>query len=134
SDADLAALRALIARADVFVHSLTPEQEHAKGLARMALAAANPGLIECALSAYGRDTPLSGRPYGESLAAARLGLMSTLTSRWREGPVYLGHPAMHYALMFVASIGVLAALRARRESGEGQSIDASLLDAAAALS
>ncbi|HRE44022.1 MAG TPA: CoA transferase [Terricaulis sp.] len=134
SDADLETLRALIARADVFVHSLAPEQEEAKGLARAALAAANPGLITCALSAYGRDTPLSSRPYGESLAAARLGLMSTLTSRWREGPVYLGHPAMHYGLMFVASIGVLAALRARRESGEGQSIDASLLDAAAALS
>jgi len=133
-EADRAKLRALTARADVFVHAFGAAEAQAKGLSRAALAEANPGLIECALSAYGADTPLSARPYGESLAAARLGLMSTMSSPRREGPVYLGHPAMHYALMFVASIGVLAALRARRMNGVGQTIDASLLDAAAALS
>jgi crotonobetainyl-CoA:carnitine CoA-transferase CaiB-like acyl-CoA transferase len=123
----------LIARADVLLHSLSADDARSLGFDRAALAADNPGLIVCALSAYG-DTPLRGRPYGESLAAARLGLMSTLSTPLRDGPVYLGHPALHYGQAFVATIGVLAALRARRLTGQGQNVDASLLDGAAALS
>lgn len=133
-EADCQKLRALAARADVLMHALSPEEARAKGLDRASLAADNPGLIECAISAYGRDTPLSGRPFGEALAAARLGLMNALTSPRREGPVYLGHPAVHYGTTFVIAIGVLAAVHARRATGVGQTVDASLLDGAAALS
>jgi len=133
-EADCAKARALAVRADVLIHSLSPDDARAKGLDRTSVSAQNPGLIECALSAYGRDTPLSGRPYGESLAAARFGLMTTLSSPRRVGPIYLGHPAMHYGLTFVAAIGVLAAVHARRSTGVGQTLDASLLDGAAALS
>lgn len=124
-------VRELAARADILLHSFSDAK--ALGMDREGLAHDNPGLIVCALSAYG-DTPLSGRPYGESLAAARLGLMSTLTTPLRDGPVYLGHPALHYGQAFVAVIGALAALRTRRLTGVGQSVDASLLDGAAALS
>ena len=131
---DCRKLRTLAARADVLIHSLSVDEARAKGLDRASLADENPGLIECAVSAYGRDTPLSDRPFGESLAAARLGLMTTLTSPRREGPVYLGHPAVHYGATFVIAIGVLAAVHARRATGIGQTIDASLLDGAAALS
>ncbi|GAM98248.1 CAIB/BAIF family protein [alpha proteobacterium U9-1i] len=133
-EGDCRKARALAARADILIHSLSREDARARGFDRDALKADNPGLIVCALSAYGFDTPLSDRPYGESLAAARLGLMNTLSSPRRVGPVYPGHPALHYGHAFVIAIGALAALRARRINGQGQTVDASMLDGAAALS
>lgn len=121
-------LRRLIATADVLVHSLEDEEAAALGLDRAALATAQPGLIVCALTAYGADTPFAGRPYGESLAAALLGTMVERTSQHRPGPLYLGHPALHYGQAFMAAIDILAALRARHVTGEGQKVEASLLD------
>lgn len=122
-------IRGLIATADVLIHSLTDDAARWLGFDRDCLAADNPGLIVCALTAYGADTPFGDRPYGESLAAARLGAMIDKSSPFRAGPVYLGHPALHYGQAFLAVIDILAALRARHESGEGQRVEASLLDA-----
>ena len=79
-------------------------------------------------------TPFAGRPYGESLAAGLLGAMVDKGSSFRPGPMYLGHPALHYGQAFLASIGVLAAIKARRETGRGQQVEASLLDAMLAQS
>ncbi|TZG24963.1 CaiB/BaiF CoA transferase family protein [Sphingomonas montanisoli] len=131
---DRAKLKSLIAKADIFIHSMTTEQARALGLDREALEGDNPGLIVCALEAYGDDTPYADRPYGESLAAAKLGLMVDKASSFRPGPMYPGHPALHYGQAFLANIGVLAAIRARRENGAGQTVRASLLDAMSAQS
>ena len=133
-DAGRERLRRLIAGADVFVHSLEASEAAALGLDAAALNAQHPALVVCALTAYGADTPHAGRPYGESLAAARLGTMIDKGSPFREGPVYLGHPALHYGQAFLAVISVLAAIRARRETGQGQGVEASLLDAMLAQS
>ncbi len=121
-------LRRLISTADVFIHSLEAPEAAALKLDRESFASPQPGLVVCALTAYGADAPLTGRPYGEALAAALLGTMVDKSSALRPGPVYLGHPALHYGQAFVAAIDILAALRARRVTGEGQAVDASLLD------
>lgn len=133
-DGERARLAALIASADIFVHSLDTAEAARLGLDPATLAADNPGLIVCALQAYGDDTPHAGRPYGESLAAARLGTMIDKTSSFRPGPMYLGHPALHYGQAFLAVIGILAAVRARHETGAGQLVEASLMDAMLAQS
>lgn len=131
---DTGRLKALIATADIFIHSLETADAERLGLTQAALAATNPGLIVCALQAYGDDTPHAGRPYGESLAAARLGLMIDKTSSFRPGPMYPGHPALHYGQAFLAVIGILAAVRARHHTGMGQTVEASLMDAMLAQS
>jgi crotonobetainyl-CoA:carnitine CoA-transferase CaiB-like acyl-CoA transferase len=96
------------------------EDEAAKlGLDGASLAREFPHLVVTALTAYGADTPFAGRPHGESLAAALLGTMVDRSSPFRPGPVYLGHPALHYGQAFLATIGALAALRARRKSAPG---------------
>ena len=99
------------------------------GLDQASLAKDNPGIVVCSLNAYGTDAPFADRPYGEALAAARLGAMIDKSSSFRPGPVYLGHPALHYGQAFLAAISILAALRARHENGEGQAVEATLLDA-----
>lgn len=132
--ADLQKLKGLLAGADLLIHSLASEEARLLGLDEASLAAAFPALVVVSLSAYGQNTPLSGRPYGESLAAARLGTMVDKGSQLRPGPVYLGHPALHYGQAFLAVIGALAALQARHMIGTGQLVDASLLDSMAAQS
>lgn len=127
--AEREALKRLIASADVFIHSLEDAEAEALGLDHATLNAAHPGLVVCALTAYGSDTPFAGRPYGESLTAARLGTMIDKSSAFRPGPVYLGHPALHYGQAFIAVIDILAALRAEHETGLGQGVEASLMDA-----
>ena len=132
--AERATVAELIATADIFLHSLETAEAAALGLDRETLARDNPGLIVCALQAYGDDTPFAGRPYGESLAAAKLGTMIDKSSSFRPGPMYLGHPALHYGQAFLAAIGILAAVRARHRTGTGQTVAASLMDAMLAQS
>jgi len=127
--ADTETLRGLLKTADIFIHSLTDAEAAALGLDEASLERDFPALVSCALTAYSRGTPFSDRPYGESLAAAKLGTMVDKGSSHRPGPMYLGHPALHYGQAFLAVINSLAAIRARRAIGEGQGTEASLLDA-----
>ena len=123
------ALHALLRRADIFLHALEPDEAAALGLDEQALDRDFPALVSCALSAYGNAAPFAGRPYGESLAAAKLGTMVDRGSSHRDGPMYLGHPALHYGQAFLAAVSALAAIRARRVIGVGQQVESSLLDA-----
>lgn len=125
---DLARIKTLAASADILMHSLEQPEARALGLDSAGLSAANPGLIVCALTAYGQDTPFRDRPYGESLVAAKFAGMLEKGSPYRDGPLYMGHPALHYGQAFVAVIDALAALRARRVNGSGQDVESSLLD------
>ncbi|WP_327754630.1 CoA transferase [Sphingobium sp. SJ10-10] len=130
----LQSLRDLLEGADIFIHALEEKDAAALGLDGESLARDFPELVVCALTAYGADTPFAGRPHGESLAAALLGTMIDRSSSFRPGPVYLGHPALHYGQAFLGVIGALSAVRARRHIGHGQRVEASLLDAMIAQS
>lgn len=134
ADADQDTLRGLLSGADVFIHSLETATAAALGLDRASLERDFPALVTCALSAYGDDTPLADRPYGESLAAAVLGTMAEKGTPHRPGPVYLGHPALHYGQAFLAVIDILALLRKRHENGLGEAVQVSLMDAMLAQS
>jgi crotonobetainyl-CoA:carnitine CoA-transferase CaiB-like acyl-CoA transferase len=126
-----ATVDALLARADVLLDNgaarpggrLEPE----------AIRERFPHLVHCYISAYGLDGPFLGRPGYDSLVAARLGLMAEQAGH-RDGPKFLGHPAVDYVAGFLAVIGVLSALHARRSTGMGQFVDTSLLDSALSLS
>ncbi|WP_336962715.1 CoA transferase [Sphingobium aquiterrae] len=133
-DADRESLRALLKGADIFIHAMEEKHAAALGLDEASLKRDFPALVVMALTAYGADTPFADRPHGEALAAARLGTMIDKGSPFRPGPVYLGHPALHYGQAFLGVIGALAALRARYHIGVGQRIEASLLDAMIAQS
>jgi crotonobetainyl-CoA:carnitine CoA-transferase CaiB-like acyl-CoA transferase len=124
----------LVDGADILFHSLSDADATRLGFDEASLRKRNPGLAVCVLTAYGADTPFADRPYGESLAAALLGTMIDKKSSFRDGPMYLGHPALHYGQAFLAVINVLSALRARREMGVGQWSEASLLDSMIAQS
>ena len=119
--------------ADVLIESFGPGRAAALGFDDAALRAENPGLVVCSLSGYGPDGPWRDRPGYDCLVAARLGLMAEQPGH-RDGPVFLGHPNVVYGTALLATIGSLAALRARDVTGEGQVVDVSLLDGAVAQS
>jgi crotonobetainyl-CoA:carnitine CoA-transferase CaiB-like acyl-CoA transferase len=125
---DRETLRGLLKGADIFIHAMTEQEAAAVGLDVASLERDFPALVSCALTAYNADTPYADRPYGESLAAAKLGVMSNKGSSHRPGPMYLGHPALHYGQAFLAVLSSLAAICARRRIGTGQAVEASLLD------
>jgi crotonobetainyl-CoA:carnitine CoA-transferase CaiB-like acyl-CoA transferase len=120
-------VEALLARADVLLDS--GPGAPTGPLAPNAVGDRHPHLVHCRISAYGVDGPFCDRPGWDALVAARFGLMAEQPGH-REGPVFLGHPAIDYVTAFLADMGVLAALRARRQSGRGQFVDTSLLDGA----
>jgi crotonobetainyl-CoA:carnitine CoA-transferase CaiB-like acyl-CoA transferase len=119
------AMAALLGRADVLLHN--HRRPAAVGLDPVRLAVANPRLINCSLSAYGEQGPWRDRPGFESLVAARMGFMAEQPGH-RPAPVFLGHQSIAYVTGMLAAIGILSALRARRETGAGQHLDVSLLD------
>lgn len=127
-------LRGLFAGADILIHAMEENEAAALGLDEASRKRDFPALVVTALTAYGADTPFADRPHGEALAAALLGTMIDKGSPFRPGPVYLGHPALHYGQAFLGVIGALAAIRARRCIGIGQRAEASLLDAMLAQS
>ncbi|MEW6477556.1 MAG: CoA transferase [Actinomycetota bacterium] len=127
------ALFGLLATADVFLESGGPGRADAAGFGYDAVHGRWPALVYCSISGYGPDGPWRDRPGYDCLVAARLGAMAEQPGH-RKGPKFLGHPMIGYGTASLATIGILAALRARRLTGTGQRVDVSLLDGLVAQS
>ncbi|WP_051193456.1 CaiB/BaiF CoA transferase family protein [Nocardia jiangxiensis] len=123
----------LLAGADVFVESFGTGRAEALGLGYDRIHELFPELVYCSVTGYGNDGPLAGRPGYEALLNARLGQMAEQGGH-RDGPIFMGHPTVSYGTAFITTIGILAALRARKLNGAGQKVDTSLLDGMLAIS
>ena len=117
----------LASTADIFVHSMKPGSAERRGLGWDDLRTINPKLVYCAISAFGSIGPLRGLPGYDPLLQAFTGVMST-TGNEGEDPVRVGVSLIDMGTGMWASIGILAALLARKISGVGASVEASLLD------
>ncbi len=125
-------VRQLVRRCDVFVENFRTGTLEEMGLGYDDLHALNPRLVYCSISGYGRTGPYADRPGYDFIIQAEGGLMGITGPE--EGPPYrLGIPIVDITAGMFAATAVLAALHARDRTGEGQWIDLSLLDTAAAL-
>jgi crotonobetainyl-CoA:carnitine CoA-transferase CaiB-like acyl-CoA transferase len=120
--------RKLIATADVVVENLRPGTMADLGLDYERLKRLNPRLIYVAASGWGQDGPLRDRPGMDIMAQARSGLMS-ITGTPDGDPVKIGVPICDLVCALYGALAAVAALHARRETGAGQFIDVSLLEA-----
>ncbi|ABE36906.1 coA-transferase III family protein [Paraburkholderia xenovorans LB400] len=116
----------LIVGADVVVESFRPGVMDRLGLGYEELKKTNPGLIYCAISAFGQTGPYHERPGYDLMISALGGLMGVTGSADGE-PVKTGVALIDVSTGLHAAIGVLAALHHRTLTGEGQRVDASLL-------
>lgn len=117
----------LVETADVFVENYRPGALEKLGLGYKALAARNPRLVYCSVSAYGHTGPDSSRPGFGLIAEAKSGAMAQLGTEGEPPPLLRIPIADMYAGMHGVS-AICAALLGRVSSGKGQHIDLALYD------
>jgi len=121
-------LFALVRASDVVLESFRPGVLDRLGCGYAALREVNPALVYCAISGYGQDSPLRDRSGHDLNYLALAGLLGL--SGDGDGPPVQGAGQIADlgggALM--AAFGILAALRERDRSGEGQLVDVSMTD------
>lgn len=121
----MADVRALIAESDVLVENFRPGALAAMGLGYDDLAAEHPGLIYCSISGFGSGEG-AALPGYDLLVQAMGGLMS-VTGPGPGEPTKVGVALVDVITGLHATVGILAALHHRDETGEGQHIEVNLL-------
>ncbi|WP_138470237.1 CaiB/BaiF CoA-transferase family protein [Poseidonocella sp. HB161398] len=117
----------LAARADIVIENWKPGSLAKYGLDHGTLCARHPGLVYCSISGYGQTGPNRDKPGYDLMAQGYGGIMS-LTGEPGGQPMKVGVGIADVMCGMYAAIGILAALRHRDRTGEGQHIDLSLVD------
>jgi alpha-methylacyl-CoA racemase len=129
-DGGLDVLLRLVRDADVLLESFRPGVLDRLGVGYERLRAENPRLVYCAITGYGQSGPLAARAGHDMNYLARIGLLG-LTGEPDGPPVQAaGQIADIGGGALMAAFGILAALRERERSGEGQLVDVSMSDGA----
>jgi crotonobetainyl-CoA:carnitine CoA-transferase CaiB-like acyl-CoA transferase len=124
--------RELIARADVVVENFSASVMEKFGLDYASVSPANPRLVYCSISAYGRKGPFASRPGFDPITQAESGFMSL--NGFPDGPpVRTGPPIVDMATGMSACNAILLALLARDRTGRGQQVEVALFDTAMAM-
>jgi crotonobetainyl-CoA:carnitine CoA-transferase CaiB-like acyl-CoA transferase len=125
-------LRQLLEKGDVLVENFRPGTLDGLGFGYDAVHALNPKLIYCSISGFGQTGPYAQRPGYDLIAQAEGGVMS-LTGEPEAAPIKVGLSFADITAGMNAFSGILLALLARQQTGEGQRIDVSLLDCQVSL-
>ena len=124
--------RELIAKADVVVENFSSGIMKKFGLDYEIVAPANPRLVYCSISAYGRKGPFASRPGFDPVTQAESGFMSL--NGFADGPpVRTGPPIVDMATGMSACNAILLALIARDRLGRGQHVEVALFDIAMSM-
>ena len=118
----------LVQDADVVFENFRPGTMERLGLGYGALKEANPKIIYCAVSGFGQVGPLSDRPSYDQIIQGFSGLMS-VTGNEQTAPQRAGYVVCDSMAAIVAAFAMAAALFKRAQTGEGEMIDVSMLDA-----
>lgn len=136
SPAGQALIRRLARDCDVVVENFKVGDMARYGLDAESLRTADPRLIYCSITGYGQHGPYARRP-GYDFAVQGLGGLMSVTGE-RDGlpgagPQKVGVAVADLFTGMYATVAILAALRHRDATGEGQVIDMALLDAQVAM-
>src|SRR5918999_6058416 len=119
-------LRDLVARCDVFVHNFAPAAARVFVLAYEDIRAIRPDVVYAAISCYGAAGPYASRVGFDPMAQMASGA-AALTGEEGEPPLRAGVPWVDYSTGLAAALGIVASLRHRDATGEGQAVDCALL-------
>ena len=117
----------LASKADVMVESFRTGALDRMGIGYEAVKAVNPSIIYCSISGYGRTGPLADKPGYDLIIQAYSGLMN-LTGEPDGVPLRVGFSLVDLFAGMMAYGSIMTALHHRSKTGEGQYIEASLLD------
>ena len=121
----------LAARADVAMENMRPGVADRRGVGWDRLAALNPRLVYCSVTAFGSTGPYADRPGFDPLLQALSGAM--IVQGFLGPPQYIRVAVTDYYTAALAAQAILAALFVRERTGRGQRVETSLLHASLAL-
>jgi alpha-methylacyl-CoA racemase len=128
SDGGREVLLRLVREYDVVLESFRPGVMERLGVGYERLRDENPGLVYCAITGYGQDGPYTARS-GHDMNYLGLNGLLGLTGEAGGAPVQAaGQIADLGGGALMGAFGILAALRERERSGEGQLVDVSMFD------
>ncbi len=120
-------VRALAADADVMIESFRAGALERMGLGYADICRLNPGIVYCSISGYGRTGPMAEKPGYDLIIQAYSGLMD-LTGDPDGLPLRVGFSLVDLFTGMMAYGSVVTALYHQRQTGQGQHIEAALLD------
>ena len=123
-----AALKRMVAGADVLTENYRKGTMEKLGMGYAALKGLNPRLIYCSISGYGRTGPYADKGGYDLIAQGMSGLMS-ITGEPGRAPAKSGAPVCDINAGLLAALGVVSAYIHRLKTGEGQLVDTSLFEA-----
>ena len=121
--------RRMLARCDVVIENFRQGVMEDLGLGYDSLREANPGLVYCQITGFGRTGPLADRRGFDLIAQGMTGLLSITGEGPGRPPVKCGPPLTDITAGILGAMGVVAALYARQFTGRGQRVDTSLYEA-----
>jgi itaconate CoA-transferase len=116
-----------VARADVFVQNLAPGAAQRLGLGAADLRRDHPALIHVSISGYGEGGPYTNKKAYDLLVQCEAGLVSITGSA--DEPAKVGISVADIAAGMYAYSGVLTALLRRGKTGDGATVEISMLEA-----
>jgi len=122
----------LVKNADVVVENFRPDVKDRLGIDYESLRRINPRIVLASVSGFGQDGPYRERPGFDQIAQGLSGIMS-VTGPPGAGPMRVGCAVADVGGGLLAALGILTALLEREQSGEGQWVQSSLLQAAIQL-
>ena len=128
SEGGKAVFMKLAESADVIVENYRPDVKHRLGIDYETVRAINPGIVYGSVSGFGQDGPYGNLPGFDQVAQGMGGLMS-ITGLAGQGPVRAGIPVADLSAGLFAALGIMTALLGRTQTGEGQWVRTSLLEA-----
>ncbi|MGO2153741.1 MAG: CaiB/BaiF CoA transferase family protein, partial [Brevibacterium aurantiacum] len=123
---DLGLAQELARRADILVENFKAGGLAKYGLDYETVKAENPGIIYASVTGFGRDNP---QPGYDLLIQGLSGFMS-VTGSQESGPVKAGVAVVDVFTGLHTTVGILAALAHRKDTGQGQLVETNLLSSA----
>ena len=127
SEQGIAIVRRMLEDADVMIHNFRPGVVDRMGLAYDDVSAINPAIVYCTVSGFGTTGPYSSRAGFDLVAQGMSGLMS-INGFPGAPPAKVGVPMADLNTGMFCAYGILTAYINRLTTGQGQHVDASLIE------
>jgi len=122
----------LVTRADAVYNNLRGDLTETLGLDYATLGRANPRLVCCSLSGFGRTGPRRDEPAYDYLLQAYAGFMS-ITGEPDAPPTKCGVSIVDFSGGMLSALALMIGLHAAVRTGRGCDVDVSLLDTAVSM-